>query len=159
MDGTEFSKYAILILELNRELVAGAEQCALGSNRSWRVIGSPCERDSGIVLRRRLAIVAWKMLFQLHRIMKNAADFHNILSGHAIEQEVARIANSIATATGLLAGMKEMIGSAMLSDLRPLNAPDKFGICRNFLDRRLDELLVALQRLRAHVLVRPGKDT
>jgi hypothetical protein len=98
------------------------------------------------------------MLLQFHRIVQDAAYLHNVGFGHAVEQKMARIADSVPAPAGSLAAMKEMIRSAMLGDFRPLNAAGKVWICRDFLDRRLDEFSVALEGLRAEVFFCPGKD-
>jgi hypothetical protein len=99
------------------------------------------------------------VLLKLHRIVQNAADFHDVGFGHAVNQKMPRLANSIAGSPSFLAAPIRMIGSAMLGDFWPLNAACKFWICRNFLDRRCDELSVTLQGLWANVLFRPVKDT
>src|SRR5712692_9079538 len=90
--------------------------------------------------------------------MQDASDLHAVGFSYAVEKQMPRSANPIPGPAGGLAAEIEMIGSAMLGDLRPLTAAGAFRILRDLLDRRRNEFCVTLQGLWAKTLFRPGKD-
>ena len=99
-----------------------------------------------------------KMRLQLHRIVQNAANLHDVRFGDAVKQEMARLADPVPGPPSGLAAEKEMIGSAMFGDFWPFAAAGKFWIRRDLLNRCRNELSVTLQGLWAKILFRPGKD-
>jgi hypothetical protein len=71
---------------------------------------------------------------------------------------MSRLVNPIPGTASFLAAEIQMIGSAMCGHLRPFCAAGKFGIYRNLLNRRLNQLGVPLQGSRAKILLRSSKD-
>jgi hypothetical protein len=79
-----------------------------------------------------------KMLLQIHGIMQHAPDFHDARVGCAVKQEVPGLANSVSWRSSSFTAMKEMIRSAILGDVRPLNAAGTVRIGRKILKRGFD---------------------
>ena len=60
------------------------------------------------------------MRIEFHRIMKNANNLHEVGFADSEKQEMTRTPNSIASPASRLAAEKEMIGSEIFADFRPL---------------------------------------
>jgi hypothetical protein len=107
---------------------------------------------------RRTAILFRKVCVKIHRLMQDSSDLQGVGSGDAVEKEMPRLANSIPGPSRGLAAEIEMIRSAICGDFRALTAAGAFGIIRDLLNRCRNKLCVSLQRLRAKIFFRPGKD-
>jgi len=124
---------------------------------------SPCflgswEKDFRQRLFRKMAVLVRKIRWQVHRIVQDAGDFHDVRFGNAIDKEVPWLSNPIAGPARRLAAEREMIDAAILCDFRPLSAAGAIGILRDFVDRRRNEICVAVQGLRTKTLFRPGQN-
>ena len=90
--------------------------------------------------------------------MQDAANFHDIEFCDAVDKEVPWLANPCPDPAGGFAAEKEMVGSAILGDFRPLNAASELGILRNLLDRCRYEFRVTPQGLRTEILFGSRQD-
>jgi hypothetical protein len=115
-------------------------------------------RSDHAFLIRRTAIPIRKIPLKIHRIVQDSSDLQGVGFGDAVEKEMPRMANSIPGPSRGLAAEIEMIRSAICGDFRALTAAGAFGIIRDLLNRCRNKLCVSLQRLRAKIFFRPGKD-
>ena len=83
------------------------------------------------------------MPFQLHGVVKDAADPDHIGMKDTIEQEMAWMPDNAAAEPGAFPAMPQMKAANALTELWSIQAPDPKGIGSDVAHRRCQELLIA----------------